>query len=1002
MASPASFEPHQLAAYLQPPSVDQQLSYVVEHCNYILPQLASDTLRASANDRADPRPTFTCLPSSETLEAYLAQLTAAHQQTSDTTAQLESQLRAQLLDSLSSVQTLRNTLSSLPDDIASTEDKLLDLCQDLVIQGAAASAPQSSRQGVLTLMARLEQLHTAIDQLRKAKDYFTILAQAEDLRLAAVSSDKDQPHSPRALKHLAELDALVRRVDKLSTAGEDAHKAGRDEPKLIAFLRAQRSAALKALRKARCARLSDAIAQSGWADSSATEPTNADPAAADPSTSAGAKLVDSEAVRQAWDDVCALQDSAEHLGLLRRATAKPPSKSQPTTAKPDAAASDAYQPLLTTQCLVEPMLLRFRYHFDGDRSTNRLDKPEWYLSHIAALIRSHAPLFLPAAHGVPGSGGAVARLNRHYANRAVSHRAYRHIDTYAELLHALLTPLRRKLASTMPALLDHPSLLAHTVFQALTFDADLETQFPPALSVLSGAGVRKISDDILGNPEWFQRWLDGEKHFALQRFEEIMDAPDAWAIGSSDSLADDDEQVFYSTLDGNSTSTHESSRTTKSARSTMEVLESVSERYRPLPSLSQRLAFVAIVQLPILRSYAQRLTRSLDAFESLSSAFARAMPGEIVASTGPAALVSGASDSDMVKGLRGLGRLVKALLSAQYVCSEIERWSESAAFVEMAESLGSTDEGRALALGMRKDEGDEENRELDAASLGMLLRRGLKRGAAVARPLAAGSNAPSADAGVGTPKITDVGQKQVLNEFGSFGVWEEPRRKFGDIAQRATLAIERLVVSETLEQLRPYVVRRWDQESLLAAGDDQDELEAYPTPALVAALAIFSSHLGHLCGVLEREAMLPIYRHIAGSLATALVERVVMAGGSKRFNYAGAMRFRRDLERGWLGVVDELASSNNAGSRFGRKPHAPWKPAMDTATLLTLLPSTEQGQSQQPDAGDVTLAKAVQIAFDSDKEHATDEYSALMQTLAIDANKINVRETLRRRVEVWK
>ncbi|KAI3477504.1 hypothetical protein L1887_60788 [Cichorium endivia] len=428
-------------------------------------------------------------------------------------------------------------------------------------------------------------------------------------------------------------------------------------------------------------------------------------------------------------------------------------------------------------------------------------------------------------------------------------------------------------------------------------------------------------------------------------------------------------------LDGNSTSTHESSRTTKSARSTMEVLESVSERYRPLPSLSQRLAFVAIVQLPILRSYAQRLTRSLDAFESLSSAFARAMPGEIVASTGPAALVSGASDSDMVKGLRGLGRLVKALLSAQYVCSEVERWSESAAFVEMAERLGSTDEGRALALGMRRDEGDQENRELDAASLGMLLRRGLKRGAAVARPLT-GSNASSADAGVGEPTITDVGQKQVLNEFGSFGVWEEPRRKFGDIAQRATSAIERLVVSETLEQLRPYIVRRWDQESLLAAGEDQDELEAYPTPALVAALAIFSSHLGHLCGVLERETMLPIYRRIAGSLATALVERVVMAGGSKRFNYAGAVRFRRDLERGWLGVVDELASSNNAGSRFGRRPHAPWKAAMDTATLLTLLPSTEQGQSQQPDAGDVTLAKAVQIAFDSDKEHATDEYSA--------------------------
>ncbi|CBQ73456.1 conserved hypothetical protein [Sporisorium reilianum SRZ2] len=996
IAFASSLQPHQLAAFLKPPTHQQRLSYVVEHCNYVLPQLASDSLAASL--RTHTNSSFTTLPSSSSLEAYLAELTSAHQQASARTANLESKLRNQLLSSLDGVKILKQKLSSLPDDIASTEDQLLDLCEDLVISGASASAPESSRDGAVTLINRLDQLHTAIDQLQKAKAYFSILAQAEDLRLAIIKCDQDQAQQHQALQHLSQLDALVRNVEKLSAIGSHQLHVAADEPKLVAFLRAQRSAAFKTLRKARCARLSHAIAQTGWSQAKADLSPQQD--AANQLDSTAANLVQSADVKLAWAQVCQLQDTAEHLGLLKRATAKPSPQTEHV-----AAGSDTYQPLLTTQCLIEPMLLRFRYHFDGDRSTNRLDKPEWFISHIAALIRSQAPLFLPAAHGVPGSGGAVVRLNRAYANDSAqtsSRKAYRHIDTYAELLHGLLIPLRRKLASTMPALLEHPSLLAHTVFQALTFDTDLAESFPPSLTVLDGAGTRKISDDILDNAAWFNRWLDGEKEFALRRFEEIIDSPDAWAIGSSDSLADDDEQVFYSSLsDANAPEDSAGQRTTKSARSTIEILEAVSERYRPLPSLSQRLSFLAIVQLPILRSYAQRLTRSLDAFESLSSAFARAMPGEIVAGTGA---TSGGSDSDMVKGLRGLGRLVKALLSAQYVCTELERWSESAAFVEMSESLDSTEEGRALALGLRKDQGAEEDRELDAASLGMLLRRGLKRGAAVARPLASTGGSPvlpSGEGGFGTPKLSDVGSKQVLNEFGRYGVWEEPRRKFAEIAARAITAIERLVTSEVLEQLRPYILRRWDQEDL---SQEQDEKEPYPTPTLIPALAVFSSHLGHLCSILQRETLLPIYRHVSNSIAAALVERVVMSGGSKRFNYAGGVRFAHDLREGWLGVVRELAGSNAAQSAmlFGRRPEACWKAASDAGVLLGLPSSTGGAAGER---GEVTLAKAVQIVFDATDEGQVkgEEYTQLLERLGkIDDARINVREVLRRRVEVWK
>jgi hypothetical protein len=39
--------------------------------------------------------------------------------------------------------------------------------------------------------------------------------------------------------------------------------------------------------------------------------------------------------------------------------------------------------------LMEPLNLRFRYHFDGKRQTNRLDKPEWYFTHVMNLMHDH-------------------------------------------------------------------------------------------------------------------------------------------------------------------------------------------------------------------------------------------------------------------------------------------------------------------------------------------------------------------------------------------------------------------------------------------------------------------------------------------------------------------------------------------------------------------------------------------------------------------------------------
>lgn len=82
---------------------------------------------------------------------------------------------------------------------------------------------------------------------------------------------------------------------------------------------------------------------------------------------------------------------------------------------------------------------------------------------------------------------------------------------------ALLLPLvERKLRKTVPQILPplrHPALLAHTIYQALSFDATLvEDGFSLEGTSRSKEGQWKgTSEVILGRREWFDAWLEGEK-----------------------------------------------------------------------------------------------------------------------------------------------------------------------------------------------------------------------------------------------------------------------------------------------------------------------------------------------------------------------------------------------------------------------------------------------------------------------------------------------------------
>lgn len=75
--------------------------------------------------------------------------------------------------------------------------------------------------------------------------------------------------------------------------------------------------------------------------------------------------------------------------------------------------------------------------------------------------------------------------------------------------------------------------------------------------------------------------------------------------------------------------------------------------------------------------YRGRIDSSLDAFETLSSAFVRAVPGALNVNLG--GKEEGGVNVDtrkLTNGVEGVQRLCKALLSAKYIELSMEGWGE--------------------------------------------------------------------------------------------------------------------------------------------------------------------------------------------------------------------------------------------------------------------------------------------------------------------------------------
>ncbi|KAL4268439.1 RAD50-interacting protein 1 [Pleurotus pulmonarius] len=643
----------------------------------------------------------------------------------------------------------------------SLADELADINEDLV--------PHFSDDGerTSTLLEDIQSLHRDLDELSNLKEYVLVIERTVKLSDASAQQTRDLPLTqPISISSISQYRALHDFVDQVAElCSTAADSTGNKTLYLVSFLRTLRERTWQNIRDILAERLLSAAETLQW------------PRPVEYHT---ASLEHRQAFEHAFINLLRLQDLAR---------------------KVISSEDSVREGLYPIQALVRPISLRFKYHFEGSRDTNKLDKPEWYFTHVLNVAHEHRPFM----------NTIVQTL--------LSSEKIQGISAWDEFTSLLLPILAKKLRRTVPVLLPHPSLLAHTIYQALAFDAALRDEgFQISLSTSAKHEPDEdrwegISEIILGQKDWFEAWVDGENKFTEQQYNEIISSPDAWQI--ADDGADDKSR-------------HIDLKTTNSARQLKALVEQVTDRYSPLPDFAQRTRFLISVQLPLLEHYLGRIASSLDAFESYSSVFSRAVPGALGVALGTGDGGVKMDTNSLTSGVEGAQRLCKALLSAKYIESAMEAWGEELFFLELWAEIN-----RRASLRARATE---------------------------------------------NPNLPDPHANEL--EVPQDTIFEELVLRYKKVADRAQSMIVQQVCAEIDHGLKAHFVVTTSRNPEERA----DEIALSQT--LLGPVALLSSYLTYLRSLLSEAMLTTIYRNIATHLAEHILNRGILYRG--RFDLSAA------------------------------------------------------------------------------------------------------------------
>ncbi|KAF2623431.1 RINT-1 family protein [Macroventuria anomochaeta] len=301
--------------------------------------------------------------------------------------------------------------------------------------------------------------------------------------------------------------------------------------------------------------------------------------------------------------------------------------------------------LFPFEVLVQPLEMRFRYHFEGDKPTNRLDRPEYFLSHVTTLLDDYSAFVSDYVQPV---------LFKHFRGTDLALNPV-YIDAMSAFITALLPVLRTKIGSLLPKVASQPQLLSHLIHEIMSFDSTIRDTW--AYDGGYGlSGWNGLSWEFLVQGNWFDQWLRVEKEFALKRYQSIVEA-------------DDWRDLDYESVDPKAT------KPTKGAIRVNDLLETITDRYRPLTSFKHKLAFLIDIQIAIFDQFHERLSDNLEAYLRMTTTLGRAMGG-----------VS-REEQEKLLGVEGLESLCKTYGSADYLEKAMRDWSDDVFFLDIWEEL---------------------------------------------------------------------------------------------------------------------------------------------------------------------------------------------------------------------------------------------------------------------------------------------------------------------------
>lgn len=391
-----------------------------------------------------------------------------------------------------------------------------------------------------------------------------------------------------------------------------------------------------------------------------------------------------------------------------------------------------------------------------------------------------------------------------------------YIDSTSALITALLPMVRQKVSAMLPQIANKPQLLSHLMHELMLFDSTLRDEW----SYDGGDtihGWKGLTWEVLVRKAWFPQWLSVEKDFALARYHKIVESAESF-------------EIDYDSVENAAT------KPTYAAIRVNDLLETITDRYRPLMAFSQKIQFLIDIQIAVFDQFHNRLRDSLSAYLTLTSSIGRNLQG-----------ASKETQAEL-QGIGGLERLCRVYGSAEYLEKKMEDWSDDVFFIELWDELQ-----------------DGARRNASASNL--------------AGPMSVEHVAERTSSVVGSD--ADTG-----------GLFDETAGAFRKLRLRTEDVLQDRLIATVRETLRPYGrINPWSSLSSPGVGTS-----LALTAELDGTIQFLGENLSFLAKVLAQAPLRRIVRQLVLTIQTFLWDSVLMR---YTFSLSGITQFTRDTEAMW-------------------------------------------------------------------------------------------------------